>query len=61
MMQTTDLLIAFMLLVAFLLSGCSAKEVPVSVVTDGAQAGDLNGSNDCELQPPDSKTEYATE
>ena len=60
-MQTTDLLIAFMLFVAFLLSGCSAKEVPVFMVPEGTQAGDLPGLNDSEFQPPDSKAKYAAE
>lgn len=60
-MQTTDLLIAFMLFVAFLISGCRVKEFPVFVVPDGTQVGDLTGLKDCEFQPPDGKTKYAAE
>ena len=41
MMNTTNLLIAFMLFMAFLLAGCSPKEASVFEALEDAQAGDL--------------------
>ena len=40
-METNNLLVAFFLLVAFLLARCGAEEAPVLEVPEGAQAGDL--------------------
>jgi len=54
-------LLAFALLVALALISCRAKSEPALAVPEGAQAGDLTGLKDCESQPKDSETEYATE
>ena len=40
-MDTTNLLIAFLLFIAFLLMGCSVKESPILELPEGAPAGDL--------------------
>ena len=50
-MQTTNLLITFLLFIALLLMGCSAQEAPIFEVPDGAQAGNLTALKDCEFQP----------
>jgi len=60
-MRTTNLLVTVLLLIAFLLAGCSTKGAPVSEVPEGAQAGELTGLKDCEYQPSGSKSKYAAE
>lgn len=60
-MNTTNLLVAFMLFIAFLLTGCSPREASIFEVPEGAQAGDLVGLKECEYQPSGSKAKYAAE
>lgn len=60
-MKTSHLLIARVLFAVLLLAGCSTREIPVPVVPDGAQAGELIGLKDCEYQPAGKKTKYAAE
>jgi pimeloyl-ACP methyl ester carboxylesterase len=60
-MNTTNLLIAFLLFIALLLTGCSAQESPILELPEGAQAGDLTELNDCQFQPKGNKAQYAAE
>ena len=60
-MKTTNLLIVLLLLIAFLLAGCGAKETAPLTVPEGAQAGDLVGLKDCEFQPWGKEEAYAAE
>ena len=60
-MNTTNLLIAFLLFIALLLTGCSVQESPILELPEGAQAGDLTGLKDCQFQPRGSKAQYAAE
>jgi len=60
-MKTNHLLIALVLLAALLLTGCGSKDIPVLVVPEGAQAGELTGMEACEYQPSGSKTKYAAD
>ena len=60
-MKMDNLLIVLMLFVALLLTSCDARDATESVVTEGAQAGDLTGLKDCEFRPKGSKTKYAAE
>jgi hypothetical protein len=60
-MKTKLLLIALVLVAAPLLGGCSAKHAPISIVPEGAQAGELIGLAKCDFQPAKSKTTYAAD
>ena len=60
-MNTTNLLIACILFVAFLLTGCDARNASVPVVTEAPDAGDLTGWKDCEFQAEGGKAQYAAE
>ena len=60
-MKGNHRLMAIVLSGVLLLAGCVAREAPVPVVPEGAQAGDLTGWRDCEHQPADSKTKYPAE
>ena len=51
MMETSQLLIAFVLFVAFLLAGSNATESPVLEAPEGAPSGDLTRLKDREFQP----------
>jgi D-alanyl-D-alanine carboxypeptidase len=59
-MKTQNLLIALVLF-ATLLAGCGAKEAPVLTVPDGAPAGELTESKDCEFQPEGSQVKNAAD
>lgn len=60
-MKTNHVLTALILFAAVLLVGCGSQDTPVSVVPEGAQAGDLTGLEACEFQPAASKVRYAAE
>jgi hypothetical protein len=60
-MNTKLLGIALLLFGALLLAGCRAAGVPSPAVPEGAQAGNLSESAECEFQPPGSKATYRAE
>lgn len=61
-MNTNQFLIALLLLMALLLSGCSPKvSADAEIVVEDAQAGDLTELKDCEFQLQGSRTKYAAE
>lgn len=60
-MNTTNLLIAFLLFIAFLLMGCSTQESPIFEVPEGAQAGDLTALQTCQFQSGSRGTQYDAE
>ncbi len=60
-MNTANLLIAFMLLIALLLTGCGPRDVSIFEVPEEAQVGDLSALSDCQFQPKGSKIQYDAE
>ena len=60
-MKSRTLFLITLALMAVLLVGCAARQTPVPVVPEGAQAGELIGLNDCEYQPADANTKYAAQ
>ncbi|HEY5902318.1 MAG TPA: alpha/beta fold hydrolase [Anaerolineales bacterium] len=60
-MKSRTLFFITLALMAALLAGCAARQTPVPVVPEGAQAGELIGLNDCEYQPADANTKYAAQ
>jgi hypothetical protein len=54
--DTTNLLIAFLLFIAFLLTGGSIKESPIFEVPEDPRADDPTRLKDCEFQPNGNKS-----
>lgn len=58
-MKTNHLLTAFALFAALLLAGCGSEEAPISVVPEGAHAGDLVDLQPCAYKA--GETEYSAD